>query len=155
MNEGLVAASLCAAFGLALSSTAGRARAVGLIALILAAAPVALISGPAGRFVVIGGFLITALFGILAHMPVRLGPLSAGVLGVAGGGLVGGLAARDPALLGFALPWALLAFPGGKLLATGRGVVVKVLAGWLIAIAVLGSALPLVSTPGYQPDHMD
>lgn len=31
----------------------------------------------------------------------------------------------------------------------------KIISSWLIAIATLAIALPLISTPGYQQDHMD
>ncbi len=41
----------------------------------------------------------------------------------------------------------------------GRGPLVdwgvKVVCSWLIAVAVLAVTLPLITTPGYQRDHMD
>lgn len=51
------------------------------------------------------------------------------------------------------LVFALL-IPGVWLVAQRRGVAVKVVSSWLIAIAVLAAVLPLVPTPGYAPDHM-
>lgn len=49
----------------------------------------------------------------------------------------------------------LLFFAGQRLVAAGYGIAPKVVSGWLIAIAMLGVALPMVSMPGYVPDHMD
>lgn len=54
-----------------------------------------------------------------------------------------------------AVPWLLLVVPGAGLVATGRGVGVKVVSSWLIAIAVLAAVLPIVPTPGYSPDHLE
>ena len=54
-----------------------------------------------------------------------------------------------------AAPWLALVVPGVWLAARGRGVAVKVVSSWLIAIAVLAAVLPIVPTPGYAPDHME
>ncbi len=54
-----------------------------------------------------------------------------------------------------AVPWLLLVVPGAWLVATGRGVGIKVVSSWLIAIAVLAAVLPIVPTPGYSPDHLE
>lgn len=53
------------------------------------------------------------------------------------------------------LPLALLAIPGGWIVSRGYAIALKVLSGWLVAVALLSAALPLVTTPGYVPDHMD
>ena len=54
-----------------------------------------------------------------------------------------------------ASPWLALVLPGAWLVATQRGVAVKVVSSWLIAIALLAAVLPIVPTPGYVPDHME
>ena len=53
-----------------------------------------------------------------------------------------------------ALPTVLLAYPGAWLVAHRGGIAIKVAASWLIAVAILIAALPMVATPGYAPDHL-
>lgn len=48
-----------------------------------------------------------------------------------------------------------LALPGEWLVARGWAIVLKILSGWLMAIAILAAALPMITTPGYVPDHME
>lgn len=75
------------------------------------------------------------------------GGIWAGLTAAAGGGVMN---------LAVALPLALLALPGAWLVQKGAGIAVKVLASWLVAIAILGSALPFAPTLlGYQPDHLE
>jgi hypothetical protein len=65
-------------------------------------------------------------------------------------------AAGRPFDLVIAIPIELLCIPGAWLVATGRGIAVKVAASWLIAVGVLALSLQLApTTPGYKPDHMD
>ena len=54
-----------------------------------------------------------------------------------------------------ALPWVLVTVPAAWLIAHGRGIAVKIVSSWLIAIALLSAALPLTPTPGYEPDHLE
>ena len=67
------------------------------------------------------------------------------------------IAAAAPRIdLAIAAPAVLLCIPGFWLVATGRGIAVKVASSWLIAIGVLALCLQLApTTPGYKPDHMD
>ncbi len=60
-----------------------------------------------------------------------------------------------PADLLIALPCVAIAFVARPLIARGLGIGVKVVASWLIAVAILAALLPLTPTPGYMPDHMD
>ena len=69
-------------------------------------------------------------------------------------GAVTAIAGSDRDLLR-ALPVALLAFPAGWLVAHRGALAIKVLASWLIAVAILVAALPMVPTPGYVQDHME
>lgn len=63
--------------------------------------------------------------------------------------------AASLAALAAALPIALIALPGAWLVARGGGLAVKVVASWLIAVAFLAAALPMVATPGYVADHRE
>ena len=63
--------------------------------------------------------------------------------------------AGAPSDLVRALPTVLLALPAMWLAAHRGGIAVKVVASWLIAVALLAGTLPIVSTPGYVPDHME
>jgi len=88
-----------------------------------------------------GPGLLTALF-----LATNAGVWSGAVLATAG----------TPMDLLRALPWTLLCVPAAWLVSRKLGVVVKVLASWLVAVALLAATLPLMPvTPGYEPDHMD
>lgn len=64
--------------------------------------------------------------------------------------------AGAPLDLGISLPWVLLFLPGAWLVGRKLGIGVKVVASWLVAVAVLGAALPATTpTPGYVGDHME
>lgn len=54
-----------------------------------------------------------------------------------------------------ALPLVLLAYPGAWLVAHHGGIAIKVVASWLVAVAILVAALPMVPTPGYAQDHVE
>jgi hypothetical protein len=46
-------------------------------------------------------------------------------------------------------------YPARWVLERHQGVVLKILAGWLVAISILTVSLPLITTAGYEPDHKD
>jgi hypothetical protein len=55
-----------------------------------------------------------------------------------------------------ALPVVLLSLPCAWLVSRRWGLGVKVVASWLVAVAILGASLPLLTpTPGYVADHME
>ena len=54
-----------------------------------------------------------------------------------------------------ALPLVLAFAPGWWIVERGGAVGLKVGASWLIAISTFAAMLPLISTPGYVPDHME
>ena len=55
-----------------------------------------------------------------------------------------------------ALPCVLVLFPAALVIGLRATIAVKVVASWLIAIAVLAATLRcLPVTPGYMPDHLD
>ena len=65
-------------------------------------------------------------------------------------------AAGAPLDLVKAAPLALLALPGAWLVSRRWGVGIKVVASWLVAVAILGAALQTTTaTPGYVADHME
>lgn len=82
--------------------------------------------------------------GVAMPLALNAGAWAGGTVAVAG-------ASSD---LFKALPVLLLAVPGQWLVAQGRGIAVKVVASWLIAIAVLAATLATTPTPGYVQDHM-
>jgi hypothetical protein len=107
--------------------------------------------------VFLGLWASTVVTAALVHFPRRLGGAAPLVLAINAGLWAGAATAiagstRDIAT---AAPWLALAVPGAWLVATKRGVAVKVVSSWLIAIAVLAAVLPIVPTPGYAPDHME
>ena len=53
------------------------------------------------------------------------------------------------------MPLVLIVVPAGWLVARRASIVLKFLASWLVAIAILIMALPMVITPGYVEDHME
>jgi len=95
---------------------------------------------------------------LAVHLPRGLGPRLAILLALDGGFWAGAViaVAGKPIDLLISLPCVLLALPGAWLVATKRQIAVKVLASWLIAVALLAATLQITTpTPGYVPDHMD
>lgn len=149
----------CAALGLALAFVPPRARGFAAAALVLGGFASALLPWPPraeeAAFVLLWGCVIASA----ASVHLRGGVPTAGAvaLGLTTGLAAGAVAALagSPGYLALALPAVLLWVPGAWANARGYGIAPKVLASWLIAIAVLSAALPLVPTPGYMPDHME
>ena len=77
-------------------------------------------------------------------------------LAINNGVWAGALAATSGMRAGLvlAIPIALIALPGQRIAARDFGIVLKVVASWVIAIASLAIFVSLTSTPGYKPDHM-
>ncbi len=152
-------ALLCAAFGLALAFGPRRIFPYALIALCLAALAASFLTFPPAwqDGVFLGCWASVVLAALSVHLPNRIGPKLALVLaldcGFWTGAVIAAAGARTDLLK--SLPLALLCLPGAWLVSTRRGIAVKVVTSWLIAISILSAALPLVPTPGYKPDHMD
>lgn len=157
-------ALLCAALGFALAFAPRRAVLPSLLALIAAAAVVVWRGiAPAWQDTAFAGCWISVILAAASvHLPSGLHPRAALVLplilalnaGIWAGAVIS--VAGAPLDLVKSLPWALLCLPGAWLVGSGRRIAVKVVASWLIAVAVLAASLPLTTpTPGYMPDHMD
>ena len=92
------------------------------------------------------------------HLPNPIGPRGAIGLSVLAGFWAGAViaAAGSASDLVKALPWVMVGAPGTWIVARGWPVVVKVAAGWLIAVAILVATVPATTqTPGYVADHME
>jgi hypothetical protein len=153
-------ALLFAAFALALAfCPRGRF----LPAMLLAAVPAALISlAPIGGQwadpLFLACWISVVVVALAVHLPGGMGPRLTMILaldvGVWGGGVIA--VAGKPFDLAIALPLLLLALPGAWLVRTRKQIALKVLASWLVAVALLAGTLQITTpTPGYVPDHMD
>lgn len=152
-------ALLSAALGLALAYAPPRARYAGVVVLWIAAPLAALVSlglrWEEAVFLSCWAGIILAAASV--HLPRGLDGGSAIALALVIAVLAGAVTAvagSVPALV-LALPWVLVTIPAAWLVAHGRGILVKIVSSWLIAIALLSAALPLAPIPGYEPDHLE
>ena len=152
-------ALLSAALGLALAYAPPRARSAAVLVLWIAAPLVALVSLAQHweEAVFLACWAAVILAAASVHLPRGLSMQLALALALAIAvlaGMVSAVAGSLPTLL-LALPWVLVTIPAAWLIAQGRGIGVKIVSSWLIAIALLSAALPLTPTPGYEPDHLE
>jgi hypothetical protein len=153
-------ALLCAALGLGLASAKARTALVGLAVLVVMACAIALapVPGTWSDAVFLGCWASIIASAAIVHGPRTLQDKAALALSLNAGvwtGAVIALASSKVALLE-ALPLALCAWPAACTRRRGRAIVLKVLASWLMAVAVLAATLQFLPvTPGYLSDHMD
>lgn len=150
---------LCAALAFALAFAPRKVLAPCLVILVVSAVAVSFVSIPAAwlEAVFLGCWASVVLTSAAVHLPNGPGARVAAALALNAGiwaGAVIAVAGHRSDLLK-ALPFSLLVLPSAWLVATKRGIAVKVVASWLIAVSLLAAALPLVPTPGYKPDHME
>ena len=147
---------ICVALGLALARAPASALPIsGLMLAGCALAAAHLMPPLAERPAMIGcasGILITALAVHLERIPMLPALLLSANAGLWTGAIAAGAAQPSPLI---ALPLVLVLFPARWVVARGHTVVLKVVSGWLVAVAILTAALPLITTPGYEPDHME
>ena len=155
----LPAALIFAALGFALAFAPRRIRAPALLAAAIAAAVLLLIPPGADHaeavYFACWACVIAAAASV--HLPGGLPQPAAVTLALACGAAAGAviaLAGNVPDLAAAAAA-ALVIVPANWLIDSGRGIAVKVVTSWLIAIALLAAALPLTPTPGYAPDHLE
>lgn len=151
-------ALLFAALAFALAFVPARARLASLLVVVLSAGLISQISLPANwqEGVFIGCWISVIVAALAVHRKDASALLPAVVLAVNTGfwaGAVTAIAGSGRDLLR-SLPIVLLAFPAGWLVTHRGALAIKVLASWLIAVAILVAALPTVTTPGYVQDHM-
>ena len=156
----LTPALLAAALGFARSYAPARARLWGVAIFGLAALGVSFAklspSTTDGIFLACwASILITAA---TVHLPRGRTLVAIALLSLNAGVWTGAVLAATgkPIDRLIALPVVLLCLPGAWLVSRRWGLGVKVLASWLVAVAILGASLPLLTpTPGYVADHME
>lgn len=154
----LPAALIFAALGFALSFAPHRVRAPALLAAAIMAAVLLQIPLDDSAAVLIyfacwASVIVTAAsVNLPGGLPEPAALVLSLVCGVAAGAVIA--AAGNAPDLALAALAALVILPASWLVGTGRGIAVKVVTSWLIAIALLAAFLPLTPTPGYAPDHM-
>ena len=148
-----------AALAFALAFVPARVRLASVVVAVVAAALASRLGLPAHfeEAIFLGCWLSVVVAALAVHRKDMAAPVPALLLAGNGGvwaGAVTVIAGTDHDLLR-ALPIVLLAFPAAWLLRHGGALAIKVLASWLIAVAILVAALPMVATPGYVQDHME
>lgn len=155
----LPAALIFAALGFALSFAPRAVRAPALaVSAIVALAIVHVPLGGSGAEVIYFACWASVVGAAASvHLPGGVPTWAAVALALGCGATAGAVIALAgaPRDLAATLPAALVILPASWLVASGRGIAVKVASSWLIAIAILAAALPLTPTPGYAPDHME
>lgn len=155
----LPAALIFAALGFALSFAPRRIRFPALLVAAITALAVLQVPSDISRAEVVyfacWASVIVAAASV--HLPGGVPEKAAVVLALACGAAAGAVIGLAGSLrdLAAALPAGLVILPASWLQASNRGIAVKVVSSWLIAIAMLAAALPLTPTPGYAPDHME
>lgn len=157
----LPAALIFAALGFALSFAPRRVRAPALLVAAIAASAATMLlqvppDGSMAMFIYFACWASVVVAAASVHLPGGLPQPAAVVLSLACGAAAGAVIAATGNLqdLAAAAPAALVILPASWLVASGRGIAVKVVTSWLIAIALLAAFLPITPTPGYAPDHM-
>jgi hypothetical protein len=155
----LLAALLCTALGLALSFAPAKVLAQSFVLLSATALAAAVLIPEASERepqALIATSISIVLTALCVLLPGGVRHWVAMVLSANAGLWCGVVAAVSNALSALlVLPLALVALPGCWIVSRGYAIVPKVLSGWLVAVAILAAALPLITTPGYQPDHME
>lgn len=153
-------ALLAAALGLALAFAPRRTLIFTLPMFALVAGLASLWRPPAAwtDAIFLGCWISVAACAASVHLPHHLGLRGALILSALAGFWAGAViaAAGSANDLVKALPWVLICAPALWVVGRGRQVVVKVAAGWLVAVAILAATIPATTqTPGYEADHME
>lgn len=160
MNGGAIPSLLLVAtVALMLSLTKGRIAWFALAGMAAAAVALALITLPQSlttpMFIAVWATILAAA--ALTYLPIAAARRWAIPVAVVAGAAIGTLASvsdRHGDLV-VALPLALLFVPGRWIVARGYAIGIKIIASWMIAVALLSTFVSLTPTPGYQPDHME
>lgn len=159
MNGGVLPALLVAT-AFALANASGAFRALALVVFVVIAAIVALVPIPASRSDAahLACWISIVACGASAYAPDTLRSRFAIAL-AAGAGAAAGVViavADEPVMVALVPPVAGVAMLAARAAARHVPVAPKVVASWLIAVALLATLLQLVPvTPGYLPDHLE
>jgi hypothetical protein len=148
------------ALGLALAFAPRRVWRLSLMTLTVTATCLAIAPVPRGwlDWVFLGCWLSVAASAATVHLLGGLRPRWAFAASLNAGFWSGAVIALGGSRLDLlkALPCVLVLFPAALVIGLRATIAVKVVASWLIAIAVLAATLQcLPVTPGYMPDHLD
>jgi len=160
MNGGILPmVLLCATLALSLALAPARVGWLGLAAMAAGALLMGLMPLPVGwsAAIFVGLWLSVVVTAVLTYVPRRFADRLMIPAGFNAGAWIGALAAvsdmRGSLLL--ALSPGLLLIPARRFTLHGYHIVIKVIASWMIAIALLSTFVSLMPTPGYKPDHME
>lgn len=153
MTDILAAAALCAALGFALGYAHPGALGPGLAILVFTAVMGSF--APHTDLVSLACWISVIATAASVHLPAGVGRPLALVLAANAGVWSGAVVGLDRTGLLAAMPFALISLPSAWLVANRKQIAVKVVASWLVAVAVLAAGLPILSTPASAPDHME
>jgi hypothetical protein len=147
---------LALVFALAFAPQKAVAPALSLMSIVAAVAVAFPVAGDGMTAVFVGSWAGLILVAVTVHLHAGPSPALSLILGANTGLWFGMIAAASDASSGilWVLPLALLVLPARWLVARGGGIAIKVVASWLVAVAILCATLPIVPTPGYVADHM-
>lgn len=160
MNSGILPMLLlCATLALSLALAPTRIGWLGLVAMAAGALLMSLLPLPANlsEAIFIGLWLSVVATAVLTYVPRRFADRVMIPAGFNAGAWVGALATVSE-MRGSLLPalsLGLLSVPARRFTLHGYHIVIKVIASWMIAIALLSAFVSLMPTPGYKPDHME
>jgi hypothetical protein len=148
------------ALGLALAFAPRRVWRLSLMTLTVTATCLATAPVPRGwlDWVFLGCWLSVAATAATVHLLGGLRPRWAFAASLNAGFWSGAVVTLGGSRLDLlkALPCVLVLFPAALVIGLRATIAVKVVASWLIAIAVLAATLQFLPvTPGYMPDHLD
>ena len=160
MRDGaLPAVLLCLAFGMAICRQRLRNIALTLLILASAAAPTSALVFPDALAAptAISAAVLTALFVFAVYSDRAFHPALVAGFGAAAGVLIGALTSfgGQAWLLLLALPATLVAFPAAWLARAGRAIALKVVASWILAVALLSIGLTIAQGVSAGSDHLD
>lgn len=160
MRDGaLPAILLCVIAGMPLVNASRRAAATSVLLLLFAALTASALIVPfelrLAVVVLCWGLVIVGALGVLRARPLPvtvtiLFATAAGLSTSAMTALVGQLS-----VLALSLPWVAVWIPATLLAGSGRAIIVKVLASWILAVALLSTGLTLSQGVNSGSDHLD
>jgi hypothetical protein len=156
----LPAALLCMALGLTLAFSSRRAWLLSIVLFVTSAIVLVLTTVPPGwvEGVFLGCWISIAATAAAVHVPKGLSTPAAVALSINAGIWVGVVTALSGPRFNLVktLPCVLALLPAAFIIGKRAPIVVKVLASWLVAVAILAGTLQLLPvTPGYLPDHLE